>query len=668
MPDGYGGGGEGAGGGSQGMGGLGGGNNGGSGRDRDNESAAESNRLAAANQAAANQAANQAAAAARASEARAQVDNSGLSAMSTGFQSTPENQQAIADQQTVRDFLARVEADKQAALNKPGEAYNVNDPNIGTNVTNAALAAVDSGLNQFTTQVGAGKNVEGGTRDVTTLTSNIPVAKFLGYTGEPGNAAISYGEAQQLKDLGLGNLTGVNLNNMPGTGLTVGGVTGLTYNQPGQTADSIVAATDAGEFVGKVWDAAKNFIPGYGMAQMAANLVSGKMAFGDLMVGIGLNKLAPVVGVSPQMLADIVNLDAGNVMTNLVANQAIKSLSMQMGVHPALVAMGLKETGSLDGLSKLLGVGNAHLNTTGKISNAITTGAGNFGVPSGESTGIPTNIGDTQQEQIDRYLRGSSGVSSPEAPASPASPAGTTGKPFSSLDALGAAAFGIPSYGETAAATPALLSSSYQTKLVPNQAPAQDVLAEFKNLQQADDGNANVFALKDDSTQGKTMDNTFYTYGRETPIEDILSAQAENFTPDGSGVPDYMKTGLQAATGGAIGGTRYGRYAQGGLSVPLMAHGGKMRVDFRHGDAVTGEGDGQSDDIPAMLADGEFVFPADVVAAIGNGSTKAGSDKLYDMMHGIRAHARSAKPKDLPPAIKSPLDFLKNTKRTKARS
>jgi hypothetical protein len=65
-----------------------------------------------------------------------------------------------------------------------------------------------------------------------------------------------------------------------------------------------------------------------------------------------------------------------------------------------------------------------------------------------------------------------------------------------------------------------------------------------------------------------------------------------------------------------------------------------------------------------MLADGEFVFPADVVAALGNGSTKAGSDKLYDMMHSIRAHHRSAKPKDLPPpAKKSPLDYIKKTDR-----
>jgi hypothetical protein len=157
-----------------------------------------------------------------------------------------------------------------------------------------------------------------------------------------------------------------------------------------------------------------------------------------------------------------------------------------------------------------------------------------------------------------------------------------------------------------------------------------------------------------------------YTYGVDRPIGDILNPQDVamqdvGYSPDG--VPDYMKTGIQAASGGAMTGTRYGKYARGGLSTPLMAAGGKMRVDFRSGDAVTGAGDGQSDDIPAMLADGEFVFPADVVAAIGNGSTKAGSDKLYDMMHGIRAHVRSAKPKDLPPEIKSPLDFLKNTKR-----
>jgi hypothetical protein len=53
-----------------------------------------------------------------------------------------------------------------------------------------------------------------------------------------------------------------------------------------------------------------------------------------------------------------------------------------------------------------------------------------------------------------------------------------------------------------------------------------------------------------------------------------------------------------------------------------------------------------SDSIPAVikgrnpqraaLADGEFVIPADVVSHLGNGSTEAGSKKLYAMMDKIR--------------------------------
>ena len=116
-------------------------------------------------------------------------------------------------------------------------------------------------------------------------------------------------------------------------------------------------------------------------------------------------------------------------------------------------------------------------------------------------------------------------------------------------------------------------------------------------------------------------------------------------------------------------------YAEGGYVEPLRAkpmnlqfmnRGGALpggREDFKGGKHVAGDGDGQSDDIPAWLADGEFVFPADVVSALGNGSTKAGTDKLYKMMHEIRARARSTKVKDLPPpAHKSPLDYIKKGK------
>ena len=62
------------------------------------------------------------------------------------------------------------------------------------------------------------------------------------------------------------------------------------------------------------------------------------------------------------------------------------------------------------------------------------------------------------------------------------------------------------------------------------------------------------------------------------------------------------------------------------------------------GGYLNGNGDGMSDSIPATiegkqparLADGEFVVPADVVSHIGNGSSKAGSKKLYAMMDKVR--------------------------------
>lgn len=152
----------------------------------------------------------------------------------------------------------------------------------------------------------------------------------------------------------------------------------------------------------------------------------------------------------------------------------------------------------------------------------------------------------------------------------------------------------------------------------------------------------------------------YFNYGQQTDIDKMLAATQ---SPE-MGILQSKTGGLATPLMAAGGTTRYGRYAQGGLNV--VHHSGKPRVDFRRGDAVTGPGDGQSDDIPAMLADGEFVFPADVVAALGNGSTKAGSDKLYDMMHSIRAYHRSAAPEDLPPpAKKSPLDYLKKTRKAR---
>ena len=115
---------------------------------------------------------------------------------------------------------------------------------------------------------------------------------------------------------------------------------------------------------------------------------------------------------------------------------------------------------------------------------------------------------------------------------------------------------------------------------------------------------------------------------------------------------------LRLAGGGAIGnagimgvygtpdGTRGAPISQDGYGLGRLNN---MDVNqqnngFARGGYLDGAGDGMSDSIPAKidgkqpaaLADGEFVIPADVVSHIGNGSTKAGAHRLYDMLAKIR--------------------------------
>lgn len=119
-------------------------------------------------------------------------------------------------------------------------------------------------------------------------------------------------------------------------------------------------------------------------------------------------------------------------------------------------------------------------------------------------------------------------------------------------------------------------------------------------------------------------------------------SQPLNFSRPSEPLQDYEPR-MDLNTGDQI------RMAGGGLtSLGSYSDGGQL---------LKGPGDGMSDDIPAMiggeepqkaaLADGEFVVPADVVSGIGNGSTEAGSRKLYAMMDRIRM-ARTGRDKQAP--------------------
>ena len=66
----------------------------------------------------------------------------------------------------------------------------------------------------------------------------------------------------------------------------------------------------------------------------------------------------------------------------------------------------------------------------------------------------------------------------------------------------------------------------------------------------------------------------------------------------------------------------------------FAAKGGEMEFPRRQG-YIAGPGTETSDDIPAMLSDGEFVMTARAVRGAGDGSRKNGVKKMYDIMRAF---------------------------------
>lgn len=74
---------------------------------------------------------------------------------------------------------------------------------------------------------------------------------------------------------------------------------------------------------------------------------------------------------------------------------------------------------------------------------------------------------------------------------------------------------------------------------------------------------------------------------------------------------------------------------------------------------VSGAGTGRSDDIPAVLSDGEYVVDATTVALLGDGSSKAGAQKLDEMREAIRRRHGAALAKGkMGPDAKPALSYL----------
>jgi len=101
--------------------------------------------------------------------------------------------------------------------------------------------------------------------------------------------------------------------------------------------------------------------------------------------------------------------------------------------------------------------------------------------------------------------------------------------------------------------------------------------------------------------------------------------------------------------------TAYYQYGQ--VPTQAKAMGGLSQVNSMK---IGGGADGRSDDVNAVLSDGEYVMDAESVAMLGNGSSKAGAKKLDDMRAGLRQHkGKNLASGKISPDAKSPLAYLK---------
>jgi len=224
--------------------------------------------------------------------------------------------------------------------------------------------------------------------------------------------------------------------------------------------------------------------------------------------------------------------------------------------------------------------------------------------------------------------------------------------------------------GQTTAATPslgALPTAPNPTMLA--AAPLEKQNMVLGELTQLYPQLANVDPRLLQVLSGKSKPASYYNYGAGSGGSTPLMNAGTGAAPS-SGMP-FKTSGTSSNTAGLTSATGSGALSRAGLSmldsnqtISGFAKGGLAEhnpefITGATGHHVKGEGDGQSDSIPAMLADGEYVFDADTVAALGNGSNDAGARILDKMRENIRKHKRSAPAGKIPPKAKSPLEYMK---------
>lgn len=268
---------------------------------------------------------------------------------------------------------------------------------------------------------------------------------------------------------------------------------------------------------------------------------------------------------------------------------------------------------------------------------SIDTGAGSLGAES-DLPPLDPNAGSLGSES-DLPPQGMSGTPNASSTSSTSSTSSSTGSPIS-ISRPSVTNFAGTSAAPTATTSAAKPATPYYdyNKIYKEDAPLNPLLfslAGFGPLQKPGEGS------------GKTMT-------AEPTEQDIMYGTSFGDQPQQPQQQQELTSLFGFAEGGHVqhpmGEPEF--YSQGGLNNLY----------------VEGRGDGTSDDVPAMVANNEYVLPADIVSSLGNGSSDAGASILDQFVKQIRSHKHSNPPSELPPDSLGPLEYLSMAANKKGRA
>ena len=446
-----------------------------------------------------------------------------------------------------------------------------------------------------------------------------------------GTAGGALNAAMNDRDIGMGALTG-------GIGGAVGGATSMASK--GFGLDPYSAGALRGATSGMTQALLNDKSVGTGA--LSGALVGGASAAGNQLGNYIQNEATD--GKGNTLLGQVMGSVAGAEARDLInpTNPA-----QQMQRVPRTMMAGAPRMAQQTGvLGNPLSAGTSSPSqVAGFMPTMSPTGVPIYGSPTSSSnlagaTGLPT-IASTTDNKSDVALPG--GTAGIPVASSPNANTGYTSNLF-------------PSSGLNASGLPAPL----QAGVLESAGVPQDVRVQMAQLQQLSPQLANMnpqlFSQLTQNMPRVKDGGHIKGYARGgileyiSPYDRMIASLAPMAEPKNSRVPYGNPTG------------QYMRPIDRTHFVTSMADGGEAHIpEFvtgATGHYVKGRGDGQSDDIPAMLADGEYVFDADTVAQLGNGSSDAGAKLLDHFRESLREHKRSASSDKIPPKA-NPLAYMK---------